>query len=763
MTFDHRLPKLPRFPTLRQGLALIVIPSLALVGIEFYQVARNFPELRRSQELVAHAIEVITTAQALDRAIRDVQRGQRTFLITGDAAYLDSYRRGVQEIPSALSRLKQLTADNPAQQPHWPILEQEIDSKLNDIKRAIEVRQREGFDAARRMVEANAGVPTIDAIAQAIDTAVRTENGLLMNRQALTSEAQRTIAFFSLIGGTLALLIMGVGGVLVWASLRRISESERALSESEGKFRGLLESAPDAMVVANESGLITLVNAQTESMFGYSREELIGKPVEVLIPARLRDRHIHHRSAFLDHPHARPMGKGLELFGRRSDGTEVPIEVGLSPQQTAEGLLVLSTIRDITERKNAEAALMRERKERDKTELILRQAHKMDVLGQLSGGIAHDFNNMLGVIVGILDILQRRIHTEDPKIRDPIQIGMQAAERSAALTHRLLAFSRQQPLEPRAVDVNKLVTGMSGLLDRTLGEDITIETVLAAGLWAIFADINQLENSLLNLAINARDAMPNGGKLTIETANTYLDEAYASTNAGVTTGQYVMLAVTDGGIGMSEETIDRAFDPFFTTKEPGYGTGLGLSQVYGFIKQSGGHVKIYSEVGQGTTVKLYLPRAAGEDIGTREESIVLPVPARQRSETILVVEDNELLLTSVATMLEEQGYRVLTATDATTALQMLDSAPDIRLLFTDIVLPGGSNGRQLADEARRRRPDLLVLFTTGYTRNAIIHQGRLDADVELIVKPFTYAALVAKVQRVLEKGQSTVQPPRTSL
>jgi CheY-like chemotaxis protein len=291
---------------------------------------------------------------------------------------------------------------------------------------------------------------------------------------------------------------------------------------------------------------------------------------------------------------------------------------------------------------------------------------------------------------------------------------------------------------------------MSDLLRRTLGEAIAIETVLAGGLWRTFADPNQLESAILNLAVNARDAMSEGGKLTIETANTYLDEAYAGAHHEVKPGQYVMIAVTDTGTGMSKETVAKAFEPFFTTKDIGKGTGLGLSQVYGFVKQSGGHVKIYSELGEGTTVRIYLPRYIAQDKEQEEAAAASVVPTGTYRETILVVEDDEDVRASSVESLRELGYRVLEAPNGVAALSVLEREPAVRLLFTDVGLPGGMNGRQLADEARRRRPELQMLFTTGYARNALVHHGRLDPGVELIVKPFTYAALAAKIRALLE-------------
>ncbi|HEX2136257.1 MAG TPA: ATP-binding protein [Microvirga sp.] len=393
--------------------------------------------------------------------------------------------------------------------------------------------------------------------------------------------------------------------------------------------------------------------------------------------------------------------------------------------------------------------------ERENAEAQLRQAHKMEAVGRLTGGVAHDFNNLLTVVTGNLDMLRRRIDAYgDLRLVRNVENAIEGANRAAQLTHRLLAFSRQSPLQPEIVDANKIVAGMSDLLRRTLGETISIETVLAGGLWRTEVDPNQLENALLNLAVNARDAMPDGGKLTIETANTYLDEAYAAgTNGEVKAGQYVLVSISDSGTGMTPEVQTKVFEPFFTTKPVGKGTGLGLAQVYGFMRQSGGHAAIYSEPGQGTTVKLYFPRVAGARERQHRSADAPIAPRPVGGETILVVEDEPMVRDFSTSALEEAGYRVLAAEDGPSALALLDRQPEIALLFTDVVLSGPMNGRKVADEALRRRPHLKVLFTTGYTRNAIIHHGRLDEDVELLSKPFTAEALVRRVYDLIRSDR----------
>ncbi len=379
----------------------------------------------------------------------------------------------------------------------------------------------------------------------------------------------------------------------------------------------------------------------------------------------------------------------------------------------------------------------------------VRQMQKMEAVGQLTGGIAHDFNNMLAVVIGSLDMARRRMPDDPARAEACIDTAMDGAQRAAQLTGRLLAFSRQQSLAPRVLDANKLVGGMSELLRRSVGEHLKVETVLAGGLWNTFADPGQLENAIVNLCVNARDAMPDGGKLTLETGNTHLDDVYASQHDEVTAGQYVMVSVSDTGAGMPAEVVERAFDPFYTTKGVGRGTGLGLSQVHGFVKQSGGHVKIYSEPGVGTTVKLYLPRSkAAEQAGPASQAFA-ETPRAVGEEIVLVVEDEERVRHLSVDALRDLGYTVVQASDASQALAVLEMQPRVDLLFTDIIMPD-MNGRKLADEALKRRPDLKVLYTTGYTRNAIVHNGILDADVAFLPKPFTFEQLALKVRQVLD-------------
>jgi signal transduction histidine kinase/CheY-like chemotaxis protein len=438
------------------------------------------------------------------------------------------------------------------------------------------------------------------------------------------------------------------------------------------------------------------------------------------------------------------------------------------------GVLAVATRQAVTGLLSRTRELEAESKLRHEAEETLRQAVKMEAVGQLSGGIAHDFNNLLTIIIGNLDTMKRRLAefatsnvTGDAvaKLETPLEAAMKGARSSAQLTQRLLAFSRRQALEPDRIDMNRLISGMLEMLRRTLGSDISIETVLGAGLWPAIADANQLENVLLNLALNAKAAMPDGGCLTIETANTYLDDAYVRRFGDVKAGQYVVLCVTDTGTGIPADILDQVFDPFFTTKPAGEGSGLGLAMVHGFVKQSGGHVRIYSEVGSGTTVKVYLPRFIGaEEVSaapagkTESEQAI---PRAKPNEMILLVEDNADVREYARDVLLELGYGVLDAANVQDALRVVAKKPRISLVFTDVVL-GDSNGRVLADKVRKVYPAIPVLFTTGYTRNAIVHQGRLDPDVHLLNKPFTQQDLARKVRELLDAAEASHLPQASS-
>jgi PAS domain S-box-containing protein len=454
----------------------------------------------------------------------------------------------------------------------------------------------------------------------------------------------------------------------------------------------------------------------------------------------------------------------VEYRVARPEGGQIWVNTVARPMVDADGQVtgMIGAVGDITARREAEAKL-RELNEtleqkvaeeiarRAEAEEALRQAQKMETLGQLTGGVAHDFNNLLQIIRGNLEILGRNLPEEAERLRRATDNAMRGAERAAILTQRLLAFARRQPLAPKPVDLNKLVSNMTDLLHRTLGETIEVRTALADGLWWVEVDPNQLENSILNLAVNARDAMPDGGRLVIETANVRLEEGAAPFGDGALTGACVALRVSDSGSGMEPATLERVFEPFFTTKDVGKGTGLGLSMVYGFARQSGGHVGITSEPGEGTEVAMYFRRlavSAAEAEGDQESA---PVPSAGREETVLVCEDDADVRLYSAEVLRELGYEVLEAEDGPAALRLLEAGDGkVDLLFTDVVLPGGMTGEAVAERARELHPALPVLFTTGYARNALFHRGRVDPGIELLTKPFTYADLATRVREMLD-------------
>ncbi len=619
-----------RRTTLYAGVLVAAFALVAIAGLAAVYMAFRSAD---ADALVNHSYMVRQATLRLLSNLQDVETGQRGFLLTHDASYLEPFEEGNKAAPETLTLLRQLTADDHDQAARVAALVPLVTDRRQLAEQAIQGAELPGAPPAS-VAESDQGKEVMDSIRAAIATIADAERDQLVARQAMAAAAR----------GWLLALICG--------------------------------------------SLVAAV--------------------------------------------------GLAGFLARTAGMA------------------------IADARSRAAALEAEIAEHRATQETLRQAQKIEAVGQLTGGIAHDFNNLLTIIIGNLDTARRRFSklgeaTSEAAagLAKSLDLALQGAQSAAQLTHRLLAFSRRQALEPKRLDLNRLISDLSDLLSRTLGETIAVETILAGGLWPAFADTNQVENALLNLCVNARDAMPNGGRLTIETANTYLDEPYARRFGDVTAGQYVMLSVADTGSGIPPELLERAFEPFFTTKPAGQGSGLGLAMVHGFVKQSGGHVRIYSEVGHGTTVKIYLPRLVEEE----PASAPLPQPSAARqadirggnNETILLVEDNEGVRDFARTSLEELGYAVLEARDGETALALAASDRRVDLLFTDVVLPGIS-GRELANRMLARRPGLPVLFTTGYTRNAIIHHGRLDPGVQLLPKPFAQHDLARKVREMLDEA-----------
>ena len=521
-----------------------------------------------------------------------------------------------------------------------------------------------------------------------------------------------------------------------------MSQSPGQLPSSEGqaaKLRGILESAVTAIITIDDRGIIESVNPATERLFGYVVSELVGQNVKVLMPEPYKSEHDGYIDNYLKTGTKKIIGIGREVSGRRKDGVTFPLHLSVSEFVVDGRSHFTGMIHDISDRKHVEEALR-------ESERRFAQAQKMEAVGQLTGGIAHDFNNLLLVISGNLELLEPYLDREEPKAL--LKEAQDATSLGSKLTDQLLTFARRRHLDPQVIQLNDLVVSITDMLRRTLGEHVTLSTSLAREVWPTHADPDQFQSAIVNMALNARDAMPEGGKLVVETRNILLDEDHADVQSELKPGEYVQLSISDTGTGMPPEIRDRVFEPFFTTKEKGRGTGLGLAMVYGFVKQSGGHVTIYSEVGHGTTINLYLPRADAASVASAPETNKGGVDPHAR-ETILVVEDDERVRKLTVRRLNMIGYRVLEASDGPTALEMLSRRNVVDLVFTDLIMPGGLSGREVAIRARELKPGIKVLLTSGYAEELVRGDDLQREQLKVLRKPYQQADLVAALREIL--------------
>jgi signal transduction histidine kinase/CHASE3 domain sensor protein len=737
------------------GLAILLLIGAASIGLDV--------KSRHDAAAVEHTIGVLRKISDVRLLLRGAESAARGFGLSGSDAFLNEYRTTSGAMVPAIDDLIASTRDSPDQvrllEEAKPLVVRRIDI-FGDM---IKFRTADDSAAVAALIARGEGRAVTREINAKLDQVAANERGLLSVREANSTFNGRLLLAIDLAGVALILLLATLLTLETRRARRELQDSlsvtraaneslEAAVAErtehlvaaheelrhSTEVLQNTFNSVAEAVLVINAKGEVMLANAAARQMLRY-RDGMSVYQVRQLSTAYHADGVT--RLTAEEMPSARVLrGQPFdeqEIVIRPADGRPpVHLVVSGRPLRSTSGAISGAALvyHDVTGSRE--------------TERKLQQSQKLDAIGKLTGGVAHDFNNMLTVITGTTETLVAGLQNS-PTLQKTAELIDQAAERCSELIQHLLAFARRQPLQPRNVDINGTVLDMAKLLRPTLGEQIEINSILEQEETTSHIDPSQLANSMLNLAINARDAMPEGGKLLLETRNVVLDEAYAAANPEVLPGPYVMLAVSDTGSGMSKAVQDQVFEPFFTTKEVGKGSGLGMSMVYGFVKQSGGHIRIYSEEGHGTTIKLYLPPA--------RKQIAAASPATAQlsggSETILVVEDDALVRDFVATQLRSLGYKTITAADARAALIMIDNGQPFDLLFTDVIMPGGMTGRQLADETLKRRPSIKVLYTSGYTDNAIVHHGRLDAGVLLLTKPYRKSQL-AKMVRLALGGET---------
>ncbi|MDR3513478.1 MAG: CHASE3 domain-containing protein [Caulobacteraceae bacterium] len=734
-------PPIPRRRLLVVPLGLLVL----LAAIAAFLAITDLVSVRKSRDWVSHSYAVIDTTQTLFSEVQDVESGTRGYMASNDPRFLDHFDQGVAAAPGEMARLRALTSDNPAQAARAERLIAFAKQRIAVAQMRVSLVRQGRVDEART-TNFSAGKASMDQARAVMAELMAAERGLLDQRAKAADRAEwlsfavaMSISALATLGLSFSMISMALTNRRLAYEVGERMAAENAQRESEARYRAIFANSADYLYVIDVQGdgefRMAEVNPAFERATGGTTLRLRGLDVRNLTEDG-------DASALVAHL-GRVVAAGKPTVSRdkvKLPGGERIWESVMVPVRNAAGRIdrILGSSRDVTEREEAQAQL--------------RRAQRMEAVGHLTGGVAHDFNNLLQVIRGNLELLVGQIDDKEQAVQRA-RNALHGADRAAQLTRQLLAFARRQPLEPKVINLGRLVTDMAEMLRRTLGESIEVETVIAGGLWNTLADPAQVESAILNLAINARDAMPQGGRLTIEITNAVLDEAYARREQDIEPGQYVLLAVSDTGHGMSKETVARVFEPFFTTKGEEKGTGLGLSMVYGFVKQSQGHIQLYSEVGQGTTVKIFLPRSRQVE-PTRE-----PAPTgslRGRSEVILVVEDDDLVRAAVVGMLRDLGYSCLHVADGAAALEILRQGVKVDLLFTDVMMPGPVKSRELAAEAQRLRPGLPVLFTSGYTDNAIVHHGRLDAGVQLISKPYARDDLARRLRALLKSRQPVV-------
>ena len=705
----------------------VLLVILALVGAVTWE---RLNASRDAREWSQHSYRVLGTLKDLAIALRDAETGQRGYLLTGKDEYLAPYDAARDRIGVLQGEMQKLTSDNPVQQGRLRDLVPVIQHKLEELAQTVQARRDSGLETALRIVNTDAGRAYMRDAEVSLATMLADEEMLLTERLAQNDARAWWVRWMVIGGSGLAILILLWAARLLNQAWSRSYRSEADQRDLSLRLRTTLDSLSQGVGVFGPDRKLKNWNACFQVLLdlpmamvrpGAPYGAFVEHTAEAGRPALETEEQVQHGS--------RNLREAVTYERERTDSHHMEIRRTPMP----DGGFVL-TISDMTKRAQAEG--------------VLREAQKMQAIGQLTGGIAHDFNNLLQVILGNLEFVRAKL-TEDAKLQQRIERAAWAAQRGATLTGQLLAFARKQPLAPDAIDLSATMPDLVPLLRRTLGEHIDVRYVETAGLWPAMADSAQLESAVLNLALNARDAMPGGGRLTIELGNKVLDEAYARDHAEVTPGDYAMLAVSDTGHGMTPDVVKRVFEPFFTTKPDGKGTGLGLAMVFGFVKQSGGHVKIYSEPGQGTTVKIYLPRAL-RTAATAALRSSAPIDLPRGSATVLVVEDEAAVREIACAILADLGYRVLEAGDGEEGLRVFGlHAADVDLLLTDVVLPGKVRGRELSESIKAIRPEVKVLFMSGYTENSIVHHGRLDDGVQLIGKPFKREQLARKVAEVL--------------